>query len=465
MRLDSWGFKSRREVAGHVKMFQSSIANFFLSLVNAVQTNNGRHPMRITGFLLAVSTAALVSACAARASQQAPQGFAIAVERPQMPEPLAAYDGPGSVAPEHIYQLSFEIPGRIAQVNYDVGDRVRSGEVLASLDGSDYAAEAAAAAAQAQAAEAQNRKVDNGARPQERRSALDAVDAAGAQVDRAVAATSLAHANYIRAENLYAGGAISAQQRDSAEAAERDAHAQVNAAGAQLAVAQQQRSLTDDGARVEDRAAARAQAAAAAASAQLAQITLGKTTMTAPADSIVQKRAIEPGDMASPGAPAFTLISAGVPDVLVAVPERVLADIRVGTPALVTLGSRTYNGAVLRLEPAADALSRTAQVRVRVPRLDLPAGAVVNVKLGVRSMAGLSIPLGALITNADGQTSVELYDAADQTVTTRQVRIEANNGEHVVVSGLSSSDVVVTQGEYEAKPGDRVRVVEKVVAR
>lgn len=371
--------------------------------------------MRISiNLLLMAACAAVVSGCAARASSPTPQGLGIAVAHPQKPPAIAIYDGPGSVSPAHTYQLSFEIPGRIARVNYDVGDRIAAGAILATLDASDYAAQADAAGAQAQFAPI----------------------AAKAQLDRAQAAATLAHANYLRAQNLYATGAISAQARDAAVAAQRDALAQVDAARAQLT-----------------------QSGAAIATAQYAQITLGKTVLRSPADALVQKRNIEPGDTASPGATAFTLISAGTPDVLVAVPERVRAQIPVGTAAIVLVDGRHYSGSVSRAEPAADELSRTAQLRVRVPGFAVPVGSVVDVQLGVTRAQGLSVPLGAVMTDASGRTSVELFDSSTNTVAARPVRVIANAGDRVICSGVAASDSVVTQGQYEARPGDRVHVV------
>lgn len=376
-----------------------------------------RRNLHLSSLILIAAAAAAISGCAARASQQhASQTLAVAVERPRPPQAAALYEGPGSVSPAHTYQLSFQIPGRIARVNYDVGDRVPAGAVLASLDSSDYAAQAAAATAQA----------------------LSAPNAARAQLERAQAATALAHVNYVRAVNLYNSGAISAQQRDSALAAERDAQAQVNAAQAQIT-----------------------ESAAPVANARFAQITLGKTALTSPADAIVQKRSIEPGDTASPGVRAFTLISSGVPDVLVSVPERVRGQIHVGTSAIVQAGARSYSGIVARLEPAADELSRTAQVRVHVPNLPLPAGTVVTVRLGVTHRIGFSVPLGALMSDADGRTSVELYDSATSTLASRPVRVVADERDRVIVNGLTSADLVVTQGQYEAKPGDRVHIVQR----
>ena len=112
-----------------------------------------------------------------------------------------------------------------------------------------------------------------------------------------------------------------------------------------------------------------------------------------------------------------------------------------------------------RLEPAADDLSRTAQVRIRVAHLPLVAGSVVEVALGVHRQTGLSLPLGAVMTDADGHASVELYQPAAKTVSIASVHVLGNAGDRVTVSGIRTGDLVVTQGQYEAHPGDRVHVV------
>jgi RND family efflux transporter MFP subunit len=369
---------------------------------------------RITQLISLAAAAAIVSGCAARASQQT-QPLGVAVERPMAPQSVALYEGPGSVSAAHTYRLSFEIPGKVASVNYDVGDRVPSGAVLAALDSSSYAAQAAAASAQSRSAP----------------------NAARAQLDRARAGAALAHVNYIRAVELFSQGAISAQARDAALAAERDAQAQVDSAQAQVT-----------------------QSAAAVANADAAQITLGKTVLTSPADALVQQRSIEPGDTASPGTTVFTLISAATPDVLISVPERVRAEIGVGTPVLIVAGSRTFHGTVLRVEPAADEFSRTAQARVRIKDLSLPVGTVVNVKLGLARQSGFSIPLGSVLRGLDGRSSVSLYDPASGTLASRAINVVSQDGERVIVTGVTSSDLVVTQGQYEAQPGDHVHVVQ-----
>lgn len=412
--------------------------------------------------LLAAVTLA-TSGCAARAAATAttktpatPVTLAIA----RAPGSQALYTGPGSVAPAHIYRVAFEIAGRVNAVNADVGDRVAAGSLLAALDRADYSAQARTAEARALEAEAGARKAADGSRPQERFAADDAVAAAEAQLDRAITAQRLAQSNADRFGALYASGDIAAQQQDQTVAAARDATAAVAAARAQLAQAEAQRALVHEGMRPEDVAATTAAAHAALASADFARVTLAKTSIVAPADAYVQQRAVEPGSDAQAGTLAFVLIDARTPDVLIAVPESRLDGIVAGTGAIVRCAGRSYRGTVARVEPDADAATRTAQVRVRVPGLRARSGAIVDVSLGTRTIeAQASVPLGAIVADPRGGSSVLVYDPAHDLARRRAVRVISGDGERAQIAGIVPGTRVVRAGASLVKPGAPLTVV------
>jgi multidrug resistance efflux pump len=415
--------------------------------------------------LLALAVAACIapgaSGCAARAEASKPPvraPLAVVVERAETPEPLAIYTGPGAVAAAHTYRVAFEISGRVAAVNADVGDRVRAGETLAALNDTDYREELEAARARLDSAEAAAARAANGARPQERAQADESVASARAVVARAQAALDLARDNDARDQQLLGAGDIAAQTADTTHTAFVDAQAQLRSAQAQLAAAEANAALVAAGPRVEDRAAASADAAGARASAELAATTLAKTSIHAAADAFVLARDVERGDVAVPGAVAFTLTDAGPPDVLVDVPESLVSRIVTGMSARVSVDGRSGLGCVTRGEPAADDASRAVQVRVRVPQLALRPGAVVDVALGPRRPRAASVPAGAILTERGG-TFVETYDARRATVALRAVRVLAADGDRAEVSGIATGTPVVVMGQHQAEPGDAVRVV------
>jgi len=384
--------------------------------------------------------------------------LAVVVEPAGTAAPLAIYTGPGAVAAAHTYRVAFEISGRVAAVNADVGDRVTAGATLASLDDTDYREQLAAAQARLDAAAAAAARAENGARPQERAQADESVAAARATVARAQAALDLARDNDARDAQLVGAGDIAAQTADTTHTAFVDAQGQLRSAQAQLAATEANAALVRAGPRAEDRAAAGADAAEARASAALAATTLAKTSIHAPADAYVLARDVEPGNVAVPGAVAFTLTDAGTPDVLIDVPEALVGGIGTGTGARVSANGRSVTGFVTRIEPSADDATRAAQVRVRAPELALRPGAVVSVALGPRQPGGASVPVGAILTER-GTTFVETYDARRGTVARRAVRISGSDGERADVSGIPPGAPVVVMGQHQAEPGDPVRVV------
>ncbi len=383
---------------------------------------------------------------------------AIVVERAGAPAVRALFTGPGSVAATHTYRIAFEIPGRVTSIAADVGDRVDAGETLATIDDADYRAQLASARARAASAAANALRTRNGARPQERAQAGDAVAAARATMARSQSAVDLAARNDARDRSLLASGFVAAQAADTAHVAFVDAENQLSAARAQVAAAEHNRALVDAGPRDEDRTAAFADADAARANASLAQTTYAKTTIHAPVDAYVLSRDIELGSDAAPGVVAFVLTDAASPEVRVDVPERYVSELSLGRLAIVTANGRVRTGRVSRIEPAADPNSRTATVRVAVERLSARPGAVVSVSLAPQRDGGASVPLGAIVTHGD-TSYVETYDAARGTVARRVVRTIAALDDRANVAGIAPGTPVVVMGQHQAEPGDRVRVV------
>ncbi len=101
-------------------------------------------------------------------------GIAFASSGPAVPEYVTEKAGKGdltqtveavgTVISEHDLKLQFPMAGVVAAINVKEGDKVRSGQVIASIRGGNYAADIASAQAQVRSAEAQLRALMEGAR-------------------------------------------------------------------------------------------------------------------------------------------------------------------------------------------------------------------------------------------------------------------------------------------------------------
>lgn len=242
-------------------------------------------------------------------------------------------DAVGTVAPRAQANIAARISAPVTDVRVRAGDRVKPDDVLVVLDDRRLVSRRDQARQSLNSAAARKQQ------------ALQAVNAAEAALTRAKSA-------YERIKNFYEAQAATEQQYEEVRAAWLQA-----AAG----LKQAEDGLT----------AARAGEAAAKEMVREAEIALGYTRITAPAEGVVLKRLVDPGDLALPGNPLLLLhsedglqLEAHVRESLVqhAAPGEILQ------VELKTLGE-TVQARVEELVPFADPRTRTFLVKARLPHL------------------------------------------------------------------------------------------------
>ncbi len=282
-------------------------------------------------------------------------------------------------------QLAFNASGRVERMLFDEGDRVQAGEVVAVMDASRYRAKVARAKAQVAAKAQKLARLEAGSRPEE-------IARARADLARARARLQDAANLYRRHLALARKKSLPAQQMDNTTAAYQAAKAEVEAARQAL-------ELVIKGPRAEDIAAARADLEAARAALDLARHELGDTSLRAPRPGVIQARILEPGDMASPQRPVYTLALTNPVWVRAFLEEPDLGKVAPGMTAYVSTDSypgKRYQGWVGYISPTAEFTPKrvqTAQLRTKlVYRMKIlvcnPAG---ELRLGMP--VTVSIPL------------------------------------------------------------------------
>ena len=250
-------------------------------------------------------------------------------------------------------QLSFNNSERIAAVLVQEGERVRQGQVLARLDTRRLEPQVAQAEARVGAQRQVVQRLRSGSRPEE-------IAQARANVDSAKADAVNARQQYERiksAAEMSAGRAVRQQDVDSAKAA-------VDVAEAKLAVNMRALELAIIGPRKEDIAEAEAQLRANEAQLALLRQHLIDAQLLAPMDAIVRTRILEPGEMASPQKPVFSLAITDPKWVRAYVPESNLGKVHEGINAAVAVDSfpeRRFDGWVGFISPVAEFTPKTVQ--------------------------------------------------------------------------------------------------------
>jgi membrane fusion protein, multidrug efflux system len=186
----------------------------------------------------------------------------------------------------------------------------------------------------------------------------------------------------------------------------------------------------------------------------------------------------EVGQVVAAGSPVVRLARDGLRDVVFAVPEDRLAQVKVGQSAQVrpwaasaagaAAGAATVTGVVREVAASADPATRTYQVKLSLPEdAALPLGATAYVTLpGVAgagagaAAAAIKLPTSALMRAAgdskDG-TAVWVFDAATNTVKSRAVEVAGADGNQIVIkAGLKPGEEVVGAGVHVLTEGQKV---------
>ncbi len=220
-------------------------------------------------------------------------------------------------------RISGKLPGRVMEFMVTEGEHVEVGDTLVHIYSAIAEAQLFSANAMHTAAEAENRKVDAGARE-------EVIHSAQELMLQAQAALTIAEKSYRRIASLYEKGVVSEQRRDEALAAYDMARAAESAARSQYEMAAK-------GARREEKTAAAALAAAAAGGVAEVEALLEDSYLTATHTGEVSEIFPAVGELVSLGAPIMNIVILNDMWVSFNVREDLLQDLAVGNEVTATI--------------------------------------------------------------------------------------------------------------------------------
>ncbi|MBI2081240.1 MAG: efflux RND transporter periplasmic adaptor subunit, partial [candidate division NC10 bacterium] len=239
-----------------------------------------------------------------------------------------------------------------------------------------------------------------------------------------------------RFEDLFAEGAVSASQRDTARTQDEMAAATVWEAEAQA---------ESEAQAVQTAAAAVEQARAALG---LARKRAADTEVRSPLKGAVKQRLVSAGDGIKEKTPLLVLVATNPLKLQGTVPERFAPEIRVGQPVSVTLDAypgRAFRGKVSRVSPAVDPQTRTLALEALLENPDgrLKPGFFAKGEVLARTDRDVPFAPEAALYTFVGITKV--FVVADGTVQERQVEIgDRVNGWVEIRRGVKPGEVVAT---------------------
>ncbi len=339
--------------------------------------------------------------------------------------------------------LAFPIEGQLGEVRVNVGDRVSSGETLATLDPRLASQAIAQAFADLDAAEAGLDRARAGARPQE----LAQNDAA---LRAAQTKAQTARAEWQREQSLASVGIAARRDVEAARTAYADALADAQAK-------EQGGSLLRAGPRPQDVAVAAAAVRQAAQGLASARTRASLGTIVAPFAGIVSERLKNVGEIVDRATPVLIIVDPARSVVVAQLSESEATTVAAGDRAtMVSEGRNATSGIVVSVGTVFANQTRTVGARIRPTRGSLVPGVGVRVTIVTHTFAATAIvPESAIVEDPESGLRVVFVPGSPRG-TYRRVPIEiiARDGSNVAVrsSRLRVGERVVSQGAYELLP-------------
>ena len=417
--------------------------------------------MKVWGFTIIVLhvAAALACGCKDRAEAKAEA----AAGRSVVPVTLApAHAGPvqrhvdvvGTLFGDEETTVSAKVPGRIAEVLHDIGDRVSPGETLAQIEKTDYELAAAQKKMAVSAALAKLGLTD-----------LPPGDfdlSSVPTVERARLQSANAKAKYDRGKRLHDQTPPLMSDQDFAdmetayEVAKSNYNVELLTARSLIADARARQSELE----AETQHLRDTTIAAPRAISTTAPSVATTTARSSTAGYSVASRMVSVGEYVREGTALFRLVAQDPIKFRAQVPERFFGQVQVGQKVRVRVEAypdRTFEGAVARISPEVQVSSRTFEVEMLLPNGDgrLSPGSFASGQILTRVDPGVTlVPVDSIVSFA-GVSKV--FTVADGKAVERKIETGERVGNDVeVLSGLDKPEAVVIEGKNRLATGTPV---------
>jgi multidrug efflux pump subunit AcrA (membrane-fusion protein) len=317
---------------------------------------------------------------------------------------------PGTIEAFEATPVYSRIAGYVEKYNYNIGDRLKAGDVLLEMWIPDLVEALAQKSAAVKRAEVQIRVAESAARAAAAKleTARARVASAQAGVKRSQAGLARWESEYKRQVTLVNSRVLDVQVRDETFRQYEEAQAALDQAQAMVAEATSARDQAEadlERARV-DVEAAKADLIVAQANEREARVLVDYGRIKAPYACVITQRNVSPGDYLQPGGggngrPVFVLEQIDPVRIFVGVPERASFFVHEGDTALIrfqALAGITREGKVVRSGFALNPATRTLQTEIDIPNQDghLHPGWYVTVTIVIERKGVWAIPSDAV---------------------------------------------------------------------
>jgi multidrug efflux pump subunit AcrA (membrane-fusion protein) len=357
------------------------------------------------------------------------------------------------------------VSARVTAVNFEVGASVKKGDVIFTLDDSDYRNRYSQAKAAYDISVINYQNSKNGNAGSTLLKLQQAVDAASIGVESATVAFSSAKNNYERISYMVSIGEDTAFNQQQAKNTMDNAALSLNSAKVNLTAAQQNLDISKNSLIPESIAAAEKQVESARAALDTAQTALDYTKILSPITGVIASLNAEVGELASPNGTNVTIIDPSSLDLVISVTDRDVLKLKEGLDVGITLDgiSKSYKGVIKTIAPSAKEATALFEVTVRTDNAssELRAGMMASAQLSAQNTAtALYVPKLSVVS--EGSNSY-VYLISGSSVKKVPVTLGAARDLYVELkNGVSADSTVVAEGADKLKDGDIVSILKSI---
>ncbi len=382
----------------------------------------------------------------------------------------------GKFEPVEQVTVMAKLSGTVTNSYKKVGDEVKAGETLYTIDSSDINLAVNQAQAQADAASlavnsAQNAKNNiTGSQYEQQILSLEtSIKNLEANIATAKDALALSKTSYDNTKKLYDVGAASKVELDQVTLSYNQAKAGVEAQELQLAQAKEsltltQNKLVSESQKTADIGIAQAQASANSASlaVQSASKNLKDVSPTSPISGVVSAKSVVDDQLITTGSPTYTISNIDEVVATINVTENIINNLAVGQQVDVYIKTldKQVKGTITEVNPVATQTS-TFPVKIKLSNKDhvIKPGMFCEVEIvSQNSNNTISLPREAVLRNIE-QSYV--YVVENGVAVIKNVETGIDNGSEIeIISGLTSGDQVIIEGQTYVSDQEKVNIVE-----
>lgn len=346
----------------------------------------------------------------------------IKYDKVELTTAVETYTFSGVAKAQNETSLSFKVGGTLSAVNVKLGEKVKRGQLIATINPADYNIQTNQAVSQ-------------------KEGAIANAKAAEAQL---ISSKS----TYDRVAQLYESNSVALSEYQQAKAALDAAQAQFDAANAQITTSDQQLR---------------------AASNQVSY-----TRLVSPMDGVITAVQVMANEVANAGTPIAKVSSLGRPEIEVGVPEVVINKLTIGQQAMVSFPSlegESFAAEVVEIS-FASVKSTTYPVTLKIINAEENVrpgmAAEVDFILGAANETTenkLVAPLKAIASGTEGNYAFKLVTDQEPGVYSAK-RVDVVLGPiteegYSIIQGLSAGDLVAVAGLRSLYDGKKVTLLEK----